>query len=615
MNNPEWSFLPSTVEYFISGKKTLSRLYSDGAGLHYRVVGFDVELFIELDDEFTYSARNNVSTIDWKLHVDGKFIIYCRKKTAFHFSSALPYSICQFVKVVSNYFPHFLSPRFNSNILMANVTTYSSCTNRSRPSNDTQTTRRRKIARFELLDTKKDVSKDNPEGEILNPLCKSCSDNKSATLKYNFANLPEDLIFNILSMLVEPIQTPESNTSWNSTHSFYKDDLVRCTNLAIVNSRLLNIFRVNLWELKMNQNLCKKSKEITKYKNIGSICISNVYINNSDIREFAYSKNLPICVNKLSISRINTITDCVLSLLILRLKDLDFLEVVDCNLITGNYSFQVIGANSSIRYLRMGSLLEKNESITDHSFDILLDSCNKKGLNKHNCGHFTKLSLLHLEFLNCAKITRISIMKEYCPEIEYLDLRGCRNIPNSELGYFLSHLRSLKVLILSDTNINDYTFGIILNNCKEIEVLDISYCNRISNKAIARIPNRLRLLTGLKLSYCSNIETLTLLQILACCKYLEILDLSGCYKIGFEINRYQVMKFTSNLKKVGAFQIDPNSTMMVHWLCDKVGIRPNGERLDAEIYLHRELEVSEFVLKYTKKRDSYVGRNKLIWMS
>lgn len=159
----------------------------------------------------------------------------------------------------------------------------------------------------------------------------------------------------------------------------------------------------------MNQSLCKKSKELIKYKNLGSIRISNIYIKDFDIREFAYSENLPIYINKLSITRISTITDCMLTLLILRFKYFDFVEVVDRNIITGNSSFRVIGANASLRYLRMGSLLEKNGSMTDHSFDILFRSCNIKRLSIHNFGHFSKLNILHLELLNVLRSQRFRL--------------------------------------------------------------------------------------------------------------------------------------------------------------------------------------------------------------
>lgn len=61
--------------------------------------------------------------------------------------------------------------------------------------------------------------------------------------------------------------------------------------------------------------------------------------------------------------------------------------------------------------------------------------------------------------------------------------------------------KSESIEILSDTNINDKILEIIFDKCPEIEVLDISSCNQISNEVIARIPSRLRRLSGLKLSY------------------------------------------------------------------------------------------------------------------
>lgn len=65
--------------------------------------------------------------------------------------------------------------------------------------------------------------------------------------------------------------------------------------------------------------------------------------------------------------------------------------------------------------------------------------------------------------------------------------------------------------------------------------------------------------------------------------------MSGCSNIDFNINCKQVMKFTSNLKKVEVFRLAPTPAIQVHLLCDKVGMGQYKQKLDFVIFLHREL--------------------------
>lgn len=612
INRAEWSFLSSNVEVNISGKKIMQNLGSKGAGLYYKFNGNDIEICIYvLAREFNYSIKSDISSIFWNFYKNGKFTIISKKNIYFFFSNTLSSSIYYFIKKIATIAPRCLSPDFNSSnylICKSSSSTYSNSF--IDYSTNLQITKKQKIVKLEQINHQdvRNVSENDFKDENYKTSSKNDLNDHQTILGDFLTNLPEDLIFYVLSMLVNPIKSERNEKSCTNYISFYKDDLIKSTNLAFVNKKLLKFFQMNVWEVSINRKMHKDSNRIN-YENLRSLLISNKYIRDSNIREFASSKNLPILINKLSIKGNNNITDSALTLLLLRLKNLESLEIIDCNNITGDSSFRIIGTKSSVKYLKVGSGIKQNFSISDNSLKDLFNT------NSTIIDSSKKSSILYLELLNCIRITKIPIVKECHFNIEYLDLRGCRNIMSYEFERLFGYLSNLKVLILSNTNINDQILDIVFERCSDIEILDISHCTNISEKVFDKIPDKLKSISGLKSSYCMNLRTNSLIRILTGCKCLEMIDLTGCCNINNDlINYHNTMAFTSKIRKIGVFRLSLDPRKLNDMISNNMEIYSN-EKINIEIRSDRELLISEFTFKYKNMRDQYLERSKPIWMN
>ncbi|KAH8584275.1 F-box domain [Cryptosporidium sp. chipmunk genotype I] len=619
LNKSEWSFFASNVEVRISGKRITKNLGGNGAGIYYKLCGNDIEVCIHgLNRGFNYSIKRDVLSIFWKFYLDGKFTIVIKKNIIFFFSNAISNSIYCFVENVSSISPQSLSPNFNPNNYLICKSSLISEKKFLDCNAEIPTNKKQKTAKLEQINHQK-IRKYVPESGFENEKRKiSCRNNLNSRpiISGNcISNLPEDLIFYVLSMLVTPITHELNEKPCVNYNSFYKDDLIKSTYLPFVNSRLFKFFQTNVWEISINHRLHKKSN-IINFKNLGSLIVSNKYIKDSDIKEFASSKHLPRSINKLTINGNNNITDSTLSLFLLRLKNLESLEIIDCNNITGNSLFRLIGMKSSIKFLKLGSRIKQNFSINDDSLKDLFDlNCQGKSIET-GINNSTKPSIVHLELQNCVGITKIPPnIKECCYNIEYLDLRGCKNIFNIEFESLFRYLNNLKVLVLSNTNISDQVLNIIFENCSGIEILDISYCANISEGIFDKIPSKLKLISGLKLSYCLNFKANALIQILTGCKFLEMIDLTGCFNIECNLINYRNMTFTSKLRKIGVFRLSLDSKRLNDWILSNIEKGSNHKETNSEICYDRELLISEFTFKYEKKRDKYLGRSKPIWIN
>ncbi|KAK9172044.1 hypothetical protein CmeUKMEL1_12885 [Cryptosporidium meleagridis] len=616
----EWLFFASNVEVHVYGKKIMQNLGANGAGMCYKLFGDDIKICIYgFNREFNYSFGKDILSVFWKFYLDGKFTIVCKKYINFFFSNAMPNSIFCFIEKVSGITPQFLSPRFSSR---SDIIHKSSLTFRNKfPDNNDKMliTKKQKITKFEQMNHQKMKNyapESRFEDERQKTVCKTNLDNYPSISTNCISNLPQDLLFYVLSMLVTPVVCEENEKSHINCNLFYKDDLIKSTNLAFVNSRLLKFFQDNVWEILIHHKLRKKSNNLINFKNLGSLIISSKNIKDSDIKEIASAKHLPASINKLIINGNNNITDSALSLFLLRLRNLEFLEIIDCNSITGSSSFRVIGMKPSIKFLKIGSRIKQNFSINDNSLKDLFNSKYQKKLIKTDMSSFAKPSIKHLELQNCVGITKIpETVKEYCYNIEYLDLRGCKNILNIELERFFGYSKNLKVLVLSNTNISDQILDIIFENCPGIEILDVSYCANISEKIFDKLPIKLKLLTGLKLSYCLNFKANSLIQILSNCKFLEIIDLAGCCNLECSLINYRNMISATNLRKIGVFRLSFDPRKLNEWILNNMEVELNNKKINIEICYDRELLISEFTYKFEKKRDIYLERNKPIWVN
>jgi len=154
------------------------------------------------------------------------------------------------------------------------------------------------------------------------------------------------------------------------------------------------------------------------------------------------------------------------------------------------------------------------------------------------------------------------------PNLESLNLSGCYNLTDSSLeGVFIRDLSSLKELNLSlCKDVSDQSMQRISTSCKNLEVLDLAGCTKITNASLMSI-SHLKNLRKLNLRSCRQISDRGIEHL--CCLYcqqhrvaIEELCLQDCQKLTDESLKH-ISLGLSNLKKINlSFCISVTDTGM-----------------------------------------------------
>ncbi|KAF7459392.1 leucine-rich repeat protein [Cryptosporidium felis] len=608
--NEEWKFVASNVEVSVSGRSVRQKPNVSESGLYYRVFEDDLNIHIVgLFRRFIYSIKKDIVSVSWKFFKDGKFTISSKNRSVIFFSNAVPSSIFNLIENIYLITPQCLIPPFlpidnsfgNSSIEMGNL--------KNHLYRDSET---------EVLGKRK------PRAEVMHDgIYKPKNHNKTrekSNIYINVANihdpvrslhnLPDDLLFYILSMLIYP-ENERCEASSSCQNFFFKDKLLKSTNIAFANRKLLKFFQNNIWEISINKKMNNRPYRLNKnYNKLGSILINNKYLRDPEIRWFFSSKQLSTSINKCSIIGNNHISESTLKLFLSKFRNLECIEIIDCKKISGESVLKLLKVLPSIKFLKIGNLSTQRCSINDISFENTLNPHENKSEGSEISKELDNSKLVHLELLNYSKMTKISFIRNFCCTLEYLDLRGCGNISGSEFECLFRHMKKLKVLILANSSITDQKLDILLDNCPQLEILDISNSNA-SECTLEKIPSKLKNILGLKLSYCNNLKIESLIKVLNDCKHLEVLDLTGCCQIEDKIvNSLVETNIPNNLKRIGIHRLPLNSRKFKNWILEKMG--PNSIQTNFEVF-DKELPISEFVRKYEAIKKNYLERNKPIW--
>jgi len=119
----------------------------------------------------------------------------------------------------------------------------------------------------------------------------------------------------------------------------------------------------------------------------------------------------------------------------------------------------------------------------------------------------------------------------HCPNIEALDLSGCKKIVWEHVRW--GYLKNLEALVLSRTDITAAALNTIFESCQKLEKLAIFF----SNVGVVWEHVHWGYLRALYLRW-TDITADGLNNILQSCPTIEELDLSGCKKIAWEHVRW-----------------------------------------------------------------------------
>ncbi|OII76215.1 leucine rich repeat family protein [Cryptosporidium andersoni] len=641
----KYIFIRARPEIEVNGRIIRQRQDVSNYGIHYRVIqDSDLEIMIVgCCRELKVSLKNDVTKVVWKFIKEGKLTIVTKKRIIVYLSNGNEYSLRIFVQYISDIsscclFPPLTCIPCNSNIqeICEDIKVPQKIELVKQPLKKKQQLHLEifnnikpfKISRYEY--TKQDSA--NVE-------------NNTIVQHDYFSNLPEDLIFKILSWLTKPICL--SNDDFKvfpfTTTIFYKDQLVKSVDLLSINKKLSTFVKENIWKISLQKN-CHLSDYILKrvissYKNLGILNMTFAKLSDKEFRELYFTHNLPSMIFKLNIQGCR-ITDRTLRNVLLRLSNLKILDITDCFLISGITSFPIIRAVGTLEYLSCGvRKLEKTTCTINNSSLISLTGLDIETVyneikvakfnqdkainneviivNSHKTNKNCSTPIKYLELLNCLLVTKISPLIAYHNTLQYLNLQGCANIEESELKKTFGSLERLETLIAVDVkNFNDSILLTCMEYCPNIKVLDLSGCNKLTGDTLCKIGISWKNLISLKLSRCENLDNSALRAILRNCTNLEVIDTSNCWKITddlFEISSNETIPM--NLSKFGIFRLSISKKKMYTWFrsIQKV-IDPRTNKV-LDIIDSMEMPTSYFINYLNRDYENLIKNQRPIWIS
>lgn len=276
-------------------------------------------------------------------------------------------------------------------------------------------------------------------------------------------------------------------------------------------------------------------------------------------------------LQSLDVSYCRKITDKGLSAIAEGCPDLCVLRLAGCRFVTDKALLTLSMNCHNLEEL----CLQGCSNISDTGLISLSNGCKRiKFLDLNKCSNVgdagvsgvaraCSSSLITLKLLDCYKIGADSILSlaEFCQNLETLIIGGCRGISNESIKLLASACKiNLKNLRMDwCTNISDSSVSCILNDCRNLEALDIGCCEEVTDAAFHDIENEGDCLSlkFLKISNCPKISLTSIQILLEKCNLLEYLDVrscpnitkAGCDEAGLQFTETCKVNFTGNISE------------------------------------------------------------------
>ncbi|XP_027107178.2 uncharacterized protein [Coffea arabica] len=273
-------------------------------------------------------------------------------------------------------------------------------------------------------------------------------------------------------------------------------------------------------------------------------CLRNLILQNckgiSDIGMKAIAAHLPY-LQSLDVSYCRKLRDEGLSAVAQGCRDLRVLHLAGCRFVTDSLLRTLSDNCNNLEELG----LQGCSSITDSGLVLLVQGCWRlKNLDVNKCSNVGDIgvtsvskacsSLKTLKLLDCYNVGDASILSvaNFCGDLQNLIIGGCRDVSDESLKQLaVACSNSLKNLRMDwCLNISDSSIECILQNCKQLEVLDIGCCEEVTDAAFQGLGGGLfeLHLKILKVSNCPKITVVGIGNLLKSCNSLKYLDVRSC---------------------------------------------------------------------------------------
>lgn len=293
-------------------------------------------------------------------------------------------------------------------------------------------------------------------------------------------------------------------------------------------------------------------------------------------------------LKKLSLHECN-ITILELEDFLQKCPELEEIAISCCNNLDQRFSAAISNIENSFRWLEKLSLYKCN--ITTHELEVFLqlsprlqqielDGCHNLGYGfskifKDKVGWLSRLKKLNLLDSHIT-ITELENLLQQCPNLETLEIRFCENLSRGFSDTFIKKAECflhLKKISLVRNKMNLGGFGDFLQRCPNVEDMHIATWGTCEQQFPVISKNTEKKLNYLNRLTLSDFEFVDLISLLLISPNLEEIDFSRCNKVlaydGVKTNCFMALK-SVRLVKVNI------STVMLEYLLFQC---PNLERL------------------------------------
>jgi F-box/leucine-rich repeat protein 14 len=278
--------------------------------------------------------------------------------------------------------------------------------------------------------------------------------------------------------------------------------------------------------------------------NLVSLNLSGCY-NVTDIGlGHAFAQDLP-CITELNLSLCKQVTDSSLGRISQHLKNLEVLELGGCCNVTNTGLLLVAWGLQKLKVLNLRSCRHVSDQGIGHLAGLSLSAngtLELEHLGLQDCQKLTdqalnhvSVGLRHLKTVNlsfCGSVTDSGIKflaKMQC--LRELNLRSCDNVSDIGLGYLAEGGSRITALDVSFCDkVGDQGLVYLGQGLYSLRSLSLSACN-VSDDGIERLVTALHELTTLNIGQCDRITDRSLSLVSEKLKNLISIDLYGCTRI------------------------------------------------------------------------------------
>lgn len=144
-------------------------------------------------------------------------------------------------------------------------------------------------------------------------------------------------------------------------------------------------------------------------------------------------------------------------------------------------------------------------------------------------------ALRQVSFARCRALTDLSLsrlVRASCSQLQVLDLTDCQRISNTGMVAVAHACGQLQELNISSCHlISDAGLIALGQQCHDLRVVKACGCDRLTDAGLAGLVTGTRQLVELNVGWCEDITTASLSILASTCSGLESLDLCGCSKV------------------------------------------------------------------------------------